>query len=88
MQWGGELLIEEACNHATIGQFCGLRCDTVAACSMFNFIGGSTPAANVGSFRPFTNGIFGSCYQFVLGMLVVISTCGSSHSPNDLHPVY
>lgn len=43
---------------------------TLAACSIFNFIGGSIPIENVGSFRPFTNGIFGSCYQFVLGMLV------------------
>lgn len=42
----------------------------LAASSIFNFIGGSIPVANIGSFRPFTNGIFGSCYQFVLGMLV------------------
>ncbi|MDA9488044.1 acyltransferase family protein [Bradyrhizobium sp. CCBAU 11361] len=42
----------------------------LVACSIFNFIGGSIPVANIGSFRPFTNGIFGSCYQFVLGMLV------------------
>lgn len=42
----------------------------LAACSIFNFIGGSIPVANIGSFRPFTNGIFGSCYQFVLGMFV------------------
>ncbi|WBL82517.1 acyltransferase [Bradyrhizobium xenonodulans] len=43
---------------------------TLAASSIFIFIGGSIPIANVGSFRPFTSGIFGSCYQFVLGMLV------------------
>ncbi|MBH5368993.1 acyltransferase family protein [Bradyrhizobium glycinis] len=42
----------------------------VAVCAVFNCVGGSIPIVNVGAFRPFTNGIFGTCYQFVLGMLI------------------
>ncbi|WP_354101362.1 acyltransferase [Bradyrhizobium sp. RT5a] len=42
---------------------------TLTASMVFIIIGASIPIANVGSFRPFTSGIFGSCYEFVLGML-------------------
>lgn len=53
----------------------------LAASSIFNFIGGSIPVANVGSFRPFTMGIFGSCYQFALGMLVCDLYVRQLHNP-------
>ncbi|MBR0934938.1 acyltransferase [Bradyrhizobium jicamae] len=43
---------------------------TVAASAFFMFVGSSIPVPHVGTFRPFVNGIFGTCYEFVLGMLV------------------
>ena len=38
--------------------------------AVFIFIGGSISIERVGHFRPFTMGIFGACYEFVLGMFV------------------
>jgi peptidoglycan/LPS O-acetylase OafA/YrhL len=43
---------------------------TVIVCAAFTYIGHSISIERVGSFLPFTNGIFGSCYQFLLGMMV------------------
>jgi|SRR6266404_240235 len=43
---------------------------TVIACAAFASIGHSISIERVGFFWPFTNGLFGSCYQFLLGMMV------------------
>jgi len=43
---------------------------TVIVCAAFAYIGHSIPIERVGFFWPFTNGIFGSCYEFLLGMMV------------------
>jgi peptidoglycan/LPS O-acetylase OafA/YrhL len=43
---------------------------TVMVCAAFAYIGDSISIESVGYFRPFTSGILGSCYQFLLGMMV------------------
>jgi peptidoglycan/LPS O-acetylase OafA/YrhL len=43
---------------------------TIIVCAIFAYIGYAIPIARVGYFWPFTNGIFGCCYQFILGMMV------------------
>jgi peptidoglycan/LPS O-acetylase OafA/YrhL len=43
---------------------------TVMVCAAFAYVGHSIPIERVGYFWPFTNGIFGCCYQFLLGMMV------------------
>jgi peptidoglycan/LPS O-acetylase OafA/YrhL len=43
---------------------------TVLVCAAFAYIGYSIPIERVGYFWPFTKGIFGSCYEFLLGMMV------------------
>ncbi len=43
---------------------------TVLACAAFAYIGRSISIERVGYFLPFTNGIFGCCYEFLLGMMV------------------
>jgi peptidoglycan/LPS O-acetylase OafA/YrhL len=43
---------------------------TVIVCAAFAYIGHSISIERVGDFRPFTTGIFGSCYEFLLGMMV------------------
>jgi peptidoglycan/LPS O-acetylase OafA/YrhL len=43
---------------------------TIIVCAAFACIGHAIPIARVGFFWPFTNGIFGCCYQFLLGMMV------------------
>jgi peptidoglycan/LPS O-acetylase OafA/YrhL len=43
---------------------------SLVVCAAFIFAGSLLPVERVGVFRPFTSGIFGSCYQFVLGMFV------------------
>jgi peptidoglycan/LPS O-acetylase OafA/YrhL len=43
---------------------------TLVTCAIFLFIGSSIRVERVGSFRPFSSGIFGTCYEFVLGMFV------------------
>lgn len=42
----------------------------LAASMVFVIAGGLIPIERTGSFRPFSMGIFGACYQFVLGMYV------------------
>jgi peptidoglycan/LPS O-acetylase OafA/YrhL len=42
---------------------------TVLVCAVFAYIGHAIPIARVGYFWPFTTGIFGCCYQFLLGMM-------------------
>jgi peptidoglycan/LPS O-acetylase OafA/YrhL len=42
---------------------------TVLVCAAFAYIGHAIPIARVGYFWPFTTGIFGCCYQFLLGMM-------------------
>jgi peptidoglycan/LPS O-acetylase OafA/YrhL len=39
-------------------------------CAAFAYIGHSISIERVGYFWPFTDGIFGSCYEFLLGMMV------------------
>jgi peptidoglycan/LPS O-acetylase OafA/YrhL len=43
---------------------------TIGASAAFMFVGAQIPIGHVGFFRPFSNGIFGACYEFVLGMFV------------------
>ena len=43
---------------------------TVVVCAAFAYIGHSISIERVGYFWPFTDGIFGSCYEFLLGMMV------------------
>jgi len=43
---------------------------TVVVCAAFAYIGNSISIERVGYFLPFTKGIFGSCYEFLLGMMV------------------
>jgi peptidoglycan/LPS O-acetylase OafA/YrhL len=43
---------------------------TIIACAAFAYIGHAIPIARVGYFWPFTTGLFGCCYQFLLGMMV------------------
>jgi peptidoglycan/LPS O-acetylase OafA/YrhL len=43
---------------------------TVVVCAAFAYIGHSISIERVGYFLPFTKGIFGSCYEFLLGMMV------------------
>jgi peptidoglycan/LPS O-acetylase OafA/YrhL len=43
---------------------------TVVICAAFAYIGHSVSIERVGYFLPFTKGIFGSCYEFLLGMMV------------------
>ncbi len=43
---------------------------TIVACAAFAYIGHSISIERVGYFLPFTKGIFGSCYEFLLGMMV------------------
>ncbi|MGV7215567.1 acyltransferase family protein [Bradyrhizobium sp. UFLA05-112] len=43
---------------------------SVVVCSAFVVVGHLIAVDRVGVFRPFVGGIFGSCYQFVFGMLV------------------
>ena len=43
---------------------------TSAGSAIFIFAGGSIPVERIGHFSPFSIGIFGSCYEFVLGMFV------------------
>jgi peptidoglycan/LPS O-acetylase OafA/YrhL len=43
---------------------------TVLVCAAFAYIGHSISIERVGFFWPFTKGIFGSCYEFLLGMMV------------------
>jgi peptidoglycan/LPS O-acetylase OafA/YrhL len=43
---------------------------TVAVCATFAYTGHVIPIARVGYFWPFTTGLFGCCYQFLLGMMV------------------
>jgi peptidoglycan/LPS O-acetylase OafA/YrhL len=43
---------------------------TVVICAAFAYIGHSISIERVGYFLPFTKGIFGSCYEFLLGMMV------------------
>jgi peptidoglycan/LPS O-acetylase OafA/YrhL len=43
---------------------------TLAICYVFILTGGAIPISGAGAFRPFTMGLFGTCYEFVLGMLV------------------
>jgi peptidoglycan/LPS O-acetylase OafA/YrhL len=43
---------------------------TVIVCAAFAYIGHSIPIERVGYFWPFANGIFGCCYEFLLGMMV------------------
>jgi peptidoglycan/LPS O-acetylase OafA/YrhL len=43
---------------------------TVMVCATFAYIGHSISIERVGYFWPFTNGIFGCCYEFLLGMMV------------------
>jgi peptidoglycan/LPS O-acetylase OafA/YrhL len=42
----------------------------VLVCAAFTYIGHSISIERVGYFWPFVNGIFGSCYEFLLGMMV------------------
>jgi peptidoglycan/LPS O-acetylase OafA/YrhL len=43
---------------------------TTIVCAAFATAGYAIPVARVGYFSPFTTGIFGCCYQFILGMMV------------------
>ena len=43
---------------------------SVVVCAAFVVAGNLIVVDRVGVFRPFVGGIFGSCYQFILGMLV------------------
>ena len=43
---------------------------TVLVCAAFAYIGYSISIERVGYFWPFSKGIFGSCYEFLLGMMV------------------
>jgi peptidoglycan/LPS O-acetylase OafA/YrhL len=43
---------------------------SVIVCSAFVVVGNLIAVERVGIFRPFVGGIFGSCYQFIFGMLV------------------
>jgi peptidoglycan/LPS O-acetylase OafA/YrhL len=43
---------------------------TVIVCAAFACIGHSIPIERVGFFWPFTSGLFGCCYEFLLGMMV------------------
>jgi peptidoglycan/LPS O-acetylase OafA/YrhL len=43
---------------------------TLAICYAFILTGGAIPISGAGALRPFTMGLFGTCYEFVLGMLV------------------
>jgi len=43
---------------------------TILVCAAFAYIGYSIPIERVGYFWPFSKGIFGSCYEFLLGMMV------------------
>ena len=43
---------------------------TIVVCAAFAYIGHSISIERVGYFWPFTNGIFGCCYEFLLGMMV------------------
>jgi peptidoglycan/LPS O-acetylase OafA/YrhL len=43
---------------------------SVVVCSAFVLAGNLIAVDRVGIFRPFVGGIFGSCYQFIFGMLV------------------
>jgi peptidoglycan/LPS O-acetylase OafA/YrhL len=43
---------------------------TILVCAAFAYVGRLIPIERVGYFWPFTSGIFGSCYMFLLGMMV------------------
>ncbi|TWI00855.1 peptidoglycan/LPS O-acetylase OafA/YrhL [Bradyrhizobium daqingense] len=43
---------------------------SVVICSTFVTVGHLIAVDRIGMFRPFVGGIFGSCYQFIFGMLV------------------
>ena len=43
---------------------------SVVVCAAFVVVGNLVVVDRVGIFRPFVGGIFGSCYQFIFGMLV------------------
>lgn len=42
---------------------------TALLCAAFMYLGKRIPVERVGEFRPFTRGLFGLCYEFLLGML-------------------
>lgn len=52
----------------------------------FIFIGGSISIDRVGHFRPFTMGIFGACYEFVVGMFVCHLYVGGIEKGTLRHP--
>lgn len=43
---------------------------TTVVCAAFAYVGHSISIEHVGYFWPFTSGIFGCCYEFLLGMMV------------------
>jgi len=42
---------------------------SIVVCAGFTFVGDSIAVERTGSFLPFTHGLFGVCYEFILGML-------------------
>jgi peptidoglycan/LPS O-acetylase OafA/YrhL len=60
---------------------------TIVVSAAFMFVGGLIPVEGVGFFRPFSSGIFGACYEFVLGMFAcdLYVRWSSSSTPRQFH---